>query len=581
MSASLVALRARAEAWIAQDPDEATRAALAALRDGADAAALADHVGSELVFGTAGLRGVLGPGPNRMNTAVVLRTSAGVVRHVLASTPRAAERGIVVGYDARRQSEAFAFSAACVFAAAGARVYLFDELTTTPLTSFAVSELGAAAGVMVTASHNPADYNGYKIYWEDGAQIIPPHDHAIARLIADGPGARDISTADLAEARALGTIVSVPSGVYPRYFAGISALAAKRHAPASPLRIVYTPLHGVGYPFARRALAEAGFQHVVPVPEQVEPDPLFPTTPFPNPEEPGVLALAMQLAEREAADLVLANDPDADRLAVAVPDERGKFVQLTGNQVGALLGHDLLAVSAPPHVPRFVVSTIVSSPMLAEIARALGVRYEETLTGFKWIVARAIEQERHGSRFVFGYEEALGYTVGDLVRDKDGVSAAVLFARLAAACKARGTTVLGYLDELYRLYGLHVSLQRNATMAGGGGGERAAAMMAQLRALPPTTIAELVVEDRRDYAAGGKLPPSDVLAYWLRGGTRVVVRPSGTEPKVKVYVDHREEVLADEPLSAAHQRAAARLLAVERDLPRALPGWPTVVVRPR
>ena len=574
MSVSVAALQARAQAWIAQDPDEVSRAELLAVSERADPAELADYVGSELSFGTAGLRGLLGPGPNRMNYAVVMRTSLGIAQQVTARTRGAEPRLVVIGHDARRQSPEFALIAARVFAAAGLRVLVFPALTSTPLVSFAVAEVGAAAGVMITASHNPADYNGYKVYGDDGAQIRAPLDLAIASAIASGPGASDIPLLELDEARRAGAIASLSPAVIERYFQGIAELARAHPAKPYPLRIVYTPLHGVGHPFASRALLEAGFADVRAVPEQVQPDGRFPSCRFPNPEEPGVLALALKLAQEAQADLVLANDPDADRLAVAVPDGQGGFVQLTGNQVGVVLGHFLLSAVPVPPASRFVVSTIVSSPMLGEIARVLGVRYEETLTGFKWIVARALEQERQGMRFVFGYEEAIGYTVGDLVRDKDGVSAAVMFARLCADCLARGTTVLGYLDELYRLYGLHISAQRNLSMTGGSAGERCAAMMKQLREEPPKTIGGFAVEARRDYAQGGKLPPSDVLSYWLHGGTRVVVRPSGTEPKVKIYIDHREEVAQGEPLALARARASARVLAVHNDLPRVLPGFP-------
>jgi phosphomannomutase len=561
-------LREQAESWLAADPDETTRAELAAILAQGDDAELVERFGASLEFGTAGLRGILGAGPNRMNRAVVIRTSLGFATYLMSQVKDAAERGIVVGYDARRMSRTFAEDAAGVFAALGVHVHWFGDIVPTPLVAFAVRTLGAAGGVMITASHNPAAYNGYKVYWSNGAQIVPPHDAGIAEAIGEAPPANAIARASIAAMRAAGSMGDLSGDVEARYIEGVCALTlAPDERP--PLSIVYTPLHGVGYAVLEKAMAAAGFGEVAGVQEQLAPDPGFPTTPFPNPEEAGVLDLALALARDRNADLVLANDPDADRLAVAVKNEGGQFVQLSGNQVGVLLGYYLLTEDRRKG-ERAVISTIVSSPMLGEIARHLGVHYEETLTGFKWIATRAIELEKQGQRFVFGYEEALGYTAFDLVRDKDGISAAVLFAELAAVCKERGTTVLEHLATLYRRFGFHASAQRSITAKGTEGVARIARIMADLRREPPRRIADRNVLERRDYATRTRVwfdgqsqsmsaPSSDVLGYDLEGESRVIIRPSGTEPKLKVYFDHRERVAENEPLALAEERARRAL----------------------
>jgi phosphomannomutase len=576
-------LRSLAVSWLEGDPDEGTRNELMGILGRRDRDELVERFGESLTFGTAGLRGLLGAGPNRMNRVVVIGTSLGLVRTILAEVPRAAERGIVVGYDARHKSEVFARDAAGVFAAAGVKVHWFEEVATTPLTAFAVAHLGAAAGVMVTASHNPADYNGYKVYGPNGAQIVPPRDETIARAIAAAPAANLVPRFSFDEASAKGFIAVISDDVTRAYLSGVTGLLRAREV-RPPLRIVYTPLHGVGYALAVRAFAAAGFSDVSSVPEQTQPDPTFPTVRFPNPEERGALDLAIAHARRTGADLVLANDPDADRLAVAVKDEKGVFVQLSGNQVGVLLGHYVITQD-PRRDARAVITTIVSSPMLGEMARELGVHYEETLTGFKWIATRAMELEMLGTRFVFGYEEALGYSVGDLVRDKDGVSAAVLFAELAAVCRAQGTSVLAYLADLHRRFGYFASAQRNIVLEGTAGAAKIAAMMAELRAHPPDAIAGRAVEERRDYATGEiaradgpvtklTLPPSNVLSYRLEGGARIVIRPSGTEPKLKYYIDHREGVSAEEPLGVAEERATAAIATVDSAVAALLRGAP-------
>jgi phosphomannomutase len=562
-------LRARVQRWMADDPDPAARDELAALLASPDLAAtdLADRFAGALEFGTAGLRGVIGAGPNRMNRAVVARTTWGLAQEVLASVPDAAERGVVVGGDARRMSRELAEDTAAILADAGLKVRLFAAPVPTPLVGFAVKRSGAAAGVVITASHNPPEYNGYKVYWQNAAQIVPPVDARIAAAIARAPAARLVPRPPLDELRARGRVVEAGADIERAYLDAIGALAVHPTEGKRDLSIVYTPMHGVGDSLARRALAEARFANVASVLEQQKPDGAFPTVAFPNPEEPGAMDHAFALARARRADLVLANDPDADRLAAAVPRGDG-YQQLTGNQLGILLGHYLLTEKKVTR-PRAVLASIVSSPLLGRIAADLGVRYEETLTGFKWIANRAIELEREGFEFVFGYEEALGYCVGDVVRDKDGISAALLAAEVAAVLRARGRTYADELDAIARRWGMFTSSQVNVTRRGASGTAAIRAMMDALRASPPrrigddevTTLSDYEARTRTDARTGATaplaLPKSNVLTFDLASGSRVIARPSGTEPKAKFYFDVREAVRDGEPIADAATRAAA------------------------
>jgi phosphomannomutase len=563
-------LLARATRWVQEDPDPETAAELGALIERGDLKELADRMAGPLEFGTAGLRGVLGAGESRMNRAVVLRTTAGLGVQLLASRPEVRREGVVVGYDGRRMSREFALDAARTLAAQGIPVHLFPALCPTPLVAFAVLDRKAAAGVMVTASHNPPEYNGYKVYGANGAQIVPPQDAEIAAAIAAVGPAREVPLADEQEARRAGLIRAVGADLIERYLT--ATLALQRDLRGRDLvRIVYTPLHGTGDRLARELLARAGFSRVWSVAEQQEPDGNFPTVAFPNPEEKGALDLAFALAAREDATLVLANDPDADRLAAAVPDGRGGFRQLTGNELGALLGEYVLQHGEGAR--RLVVTTIVSSPMLKQIAAQLGVQYGEVLTGFKWITNLAMDREAAGSSsFAFGYEEALGYTVGTAVRDKDGLSAALVFAELAAAAAAEGRTVLDELERLGRTYGLFVSAQRNVTRKGAAGAAEIGAILDRLRSSTPRAIGGLAVRSLADVLRGVRvvdghdepleLPASNVLIFELEGGARVVARPSGTEPKIKYYFDLREQVQPGEPFPEARARAEARLTSL-------------------
>jgi phosphomannomutase len=559
---------ATAKKWLSDDPDPVTRAATEALLAAGDVAAIADHFGSRLEFGTAGLRGALGPGPNRMNRALVRRVAAGLADYLLATFPDAAERGAVVGYDGRRGSREFAEDSACVLAGRGLPVHLYDRVSPTPELAFAVTYTGAVAGVMVTASHNPPQDNGYKVYGPNGAQVIPPHDAGISAAVDRIADLSGIRVPALTALQGYGLVVDVAPEVRAAYVDAVLKLRVRPDAASAGLSVVYTALHGVGKDLLDVVTRAAGYSGIHVVPEQAEPDGSFPTVTFPNPEEKGALDLATALAKKVGADLIVANDPDADRLAVAVKVGEG-YRQLTGNEVGALLGAELLA--HPGADKPLLATTIVSSTLLSRIAAKAGATYKETLTGFKWIAHQALDHEAKGGRFVLGFEEALGYSSGPVVRDKDGVSTALLLLDLASGLKRESRTLLDALADLYRIHGVHGSAQKNLTLPGADGAARIRAMMEALRASPPTAIAGRAVVRVTDVAKGTQtdvgtgavspidLPKSNVLAFSLADGSRVLARPSGTEPKIKFYFEAVAPMGADEPLTAAEARIAGVL----------------------
>ena len=539
------ALRARVEEWRADDPDEETRSELAALLAAAEhdedaAAELTDRFDGRLEFGTAGLRGEVAAGPNRMNRAVVIRAAAGLAAYLIDKDQQGR---VVVGYDARRKSDVFAADTADVLKAAGHEPLLLPRPLPTPLLAFAIRHLGCVAGVMVTASHNPPRDNGYKVYLGDGSQIVPPADVQIS--------ARIDAVASVAQVPREGGWRVLGDEVQEDYLAAVAALPD----PTSPRDIVtvYTPLHGVGDETVQKAMQRAGFDAPVAVPEQAAPDGSFPTVSFPNPEEPGAMDLAMALADAEGADIVVANDPDADRCAVAVPTVQG-WRMLRGDEVGALLADHLLRRG----VRGVFATTIVSSSLLSRMAGMHGVGYEETLTGFKWI--------GRVPGLAFGYEEALGYCVApDLVRDKDGVSALLRVVELAAELKAEGRTLLDRLDEIAARYGVHATDQLSVRVTDLSEISKA---MERLRTTPPRSLGGFAVEQIDDLTSGGPLPPTEGLRYRLAEGGRVVVRPSGTEPKLKAYLEVVIPV-EDDDVAAARISAAGRLDAIRSDLARA------------
>jgi phosphomannomutase len=571
---------ALARDFLVDDPDADSRAVLADIVSRAergDARALADledRFRAPLAFGTAGLRGAIGPGLGRMNRVTVLRAAHGFGTYLLENAPlgvSARTRGVVIGFDGRRMSRRFAEDTASVLAGLGIPAHVFCEPVPTPMLAFAVTHLGAAGGVVVTASHNPPEDNGYKVYLADGAQIIPPHDAHIADAIARAPRIADMVRPAPHDAYVSGLRHLVDDGVERAYLDAVRRDALHKFAAKTPLRIVYSAMHGVGHRFVIRALNDAGFHGVAVVCEQADPDGTFATVRFPNPEEDGALDRAYALADETQAEIVVANDPDADRLAVAVRGSDGKWARLSGNAVGVLLGADAIAHADTGDAKKLVITTLVSSTMLSRIARDEGALYEETLTGFKWIASRALAREKSGVRFVFGYEEALGYSVGPLVRDKDGVSAIVRFVELTAHLKSQGQSLHDALDLLAVKHGFSQDLQWSVTLPGVLGRARIDDTMALLRRNPLTDIGGSRVVRTRDLAQpDDDSPPADVLAFTTEDGLRLTVRPSGTEPKIKFYVEAAERVTDRAGLDGARARVMARLQDVKAHLTKAL-----------
>ncbi len=555
--------REEIERWITDDPDETTAAEIQALLDQADAGSeaaaedLADRFAGSLTFGTAGLRGHLGGGPNRMNRAVVLRAAAGLMKFLQQKLPDGYT--VVVGYDARYGSRQFALDTAAVAEANGGHALIFDSALPTPLTAFALRHLDADAAVMVTASHNPPEDNGYKVYLGgrviqdsgQGAQIVPPYDQEIFAAIQSVPSVASI-------ARAESGWEWLGSELVDRYLARIQELV--QPGPRD-LRIVVTSMHGVGGETMLAALDRLGFTDVTAVPEQQQPDPDFPTVAFPNPEEPGALDLAMALAARLDADIILANDPDADRSSAAIPDPSapGGWRQLSGNEVGGLLGEQTAAELAGQS-EAVLANSLVSSRLLSRIAARYGLQHRRTLTGFKWI--------SRVPGLVYGFEEALGYCCDpNYVRDKDGISASSRLAALAAQLKADGSSIQEMLDRQAREYGLHatapltIRVDDLSLIAQG---------MANLRAQGIQTIAGSPVVETVDLATGSdELPPTDGLLYLTEAGDQVVVRPSGTEPKLKCYIESIVPVEGDD-VASARAVASERLEAIKVDMRAAM-----------
>ena len=551
--------------WIADDPDPVTAAELEALLDAQDWDELESRFTGLLQFGTAGLRGALAGGPARMNRAVVIRAAKGLVDFLREAVGTGRAPRLVIGFDARHNSEVFARDTAAVATAAGLETFLLPRPLPTPVLAFAVRHLEADGGVMVTASHNPPQDNGYKVYLGGevveeagrGVQIVPPFDSQIARRIAAVRAVADVP-------RAESGWTELGEEILEEYLTGVSGLS---DGGSRDLSIVLTPLHGVGGGVVVDALRRVGFTDVHVVPEQAEPDPEFPTVVFPNPEEPGAIDLAVGLAREVGADLVIANDPDADRCALAVHDPRlGDWRMLHGDELGALLGAEVARRVTATGAPSSAVlaSSIVSSRLLGRIAAAAGLEHRQTLTGFKWI-ARV-------PGIAFGYEEAIGYCVApELVRDKDGVSAAVVAAQLASRLKTEGRTLVDALDDLARRHGLYLTDQLSARFTDLA---QIGATMARVLGSPPTTLLGSPVVEAVDLTLGTDeerlgLPPTEGLRLVAEDGTRVIVRPSGTEPKVKSYLEVVQPLdpdASDDDVTTARAAARSRLEALKDEL---------------
>ncbi|MEL6114781.1 phospho-sugar mutase [Photobacterium sp. SP02] len=549
--------------WLKRDPDPATRDELQNLIDAGNEQELTERFSGRLAFGTAGLRGIVGAGPNRMNRLVIQETATGLGQYLQQTVPQATQQGVVIGYDGRPDSKTFAHDAASVLTAQGIKVYLTVTVAPTPLVAYGVTALKAAAGIVVTASHNPPAYNGFKVYWGNGAQIITPHDKGIAAAI-DKAAIQPLDLMDLNEAQSQGLLVWLDDEFYNDYRASIKQSALlQNHAKPDAVSIAYTAMHGVGAQMAETLLADAGFTHVYSVAAQREPDGTFPTVNFPNPEEPGAMDLVIAEAEKHQATLACANDPDADRFAVAVRTPEGQYKMLTGDQVGVLLGHYLLTRANPE--TSLVGTTIVSSSLLQKVASRVGADYYQTLTGFKWLTNIAMEKQREDSCFLFAYEEALGYTVGNMVWDKDGLSAMLAFAQMTAELTSQGRTVWDQLEAIYREHGLYVNSQVSIALS-----PNSPPIGDTLRQQPPEEIAGrkvVRIDDLKSstrYKADGSvetidLPASDVLIYFLEDDSRVVVRPSGTEPKLKCYYEVVEVIDQIDTLEHAYQRAQSSM----------------------
>ncbi|MCG9649235.1 phospho-sugar mutase [Vibrio brasiliensis] len=527
--------------WLEKDPDPQTREELQHLIDQQALADLEDRFSQRLEFGTAGLRGKVGCGPNRMNRLVIQETATGLGHYLIEQVENAKTRGVVIGYDGRTDSRQFAHDTASVLTSLGIKVFLTHAVAATPIVAFGVKHFNAAAAVVVTASHNPPEYNGFKVYWENGAQIIPPHDSGIAAEI-DIAATKPIPLMSLSDAETNGLLEWLKDDYYQTYRQTMNDNPLlNNHTQPDSIAVAYTAMHGVGAEMAETLLADAGFNKVYSVAEQREPDGTFPTVNFPNPEEAGAMDMVVALAKEHGAELACANDPDADRFAVAVRKPDGDYQMLTGDQVGTLFGHYLLSQSdsATP----LVGNTIVSSTLLDKVAQAHGAQYYQTLTGFKWLTNVAMQKQTDEQPFLFAYEEALGYTVGNKVWDKDGLSALVAFAQLTAELKSQGKTIWDQLEALYRQHGMYLNAQRSIALD-----PKSPPVGDKLRANPPTMIAGSKVEVTQDlktqtkrFADGTEqridLPASDVLIYHLSCGARVIVRPSGTEPKLKCYYE--------------------------------------------
>lgn len=535
-----------AREWAEGDPDPSTSSELLDIIESGDSEALQAAIGGTLEFGTAGIRAEVGAGSNRMNRAVVIKTTRGLADFLLGGSDTEPEGPVVVGFDARPSSRQFAQDTVGVLAAAGISVVYFEEVTPTPLVAFAAKVLGACAAVVVTASHNPPADNGYKVYDSNAAQIISPTDTDIAAAIASTGPAKEIPLIVDVFAGSHPLVRRAPESILEQYWEEVSRYRACM--PSETLRIVYTPLHGVGGSTVVDLFSRTVHSDFHVVESQFAPDGTFPTVAFPNPEEPGALDLALEKAGEIGAGLVIGNDPDADRLAGAVAD--GDTWRLfTGNELGVILGSHLLENPPATMAKRpITANSVVSSPMLADIASAYGAEHLVTLTGFKWIINAALAAESEGAaEFLFGYEEALGYSVGRTVRDKDGMAAAVLLADIAALQSENGLTLLDLLHDLWRRYGLWVSTQKSLVRPGEQGQGEIVRAVEAIAQNPPQAVGDAKVVGMVDYRVGAEdRPPwlgaQPLIQLDLKGG-RILARPSGTEPKLKIYVDLREDVL--------------------------------------
>ncbi len=564
--------------WLAAPQlSDAERAELTAIAG--DEKEIESRFFDQLSFGTAGLRGIMGTGLNRMNVHVIRHATQAFAQVILAESPEAPAKGVAICHDCRNHSREFALAAACVMAANGIRVRLFEDLRPTPELSFAVREYGCQAGINVTASHNPKEYNGYKVYWEDGAQLPPEHAEKIAAAMRELDVFDGVKTMDYAAAERVGLVTLMGAETDEKFLANVMGQVNDRAAVekvADAFRMVYTPFHGCGYKLIPEALRRLGMKHVICVPEQMVIDGNFPTVESPNPENPEGFYLAVDIAKREGADFILGSDPDADRIGIMVNTGGGDYAVLTGNQTGVLMLDYLIgarkrAGNLPEHP--VALKTIVTTEMARAVAEANGVACYDTFTGFKFMAQKKDRLESAGEgKVIFSYEESYGYMIGDYVRDKDAVTATVVATEMAAWYAGQGMTLYDALQALYKKYGWYGEKTLNLVMPGLDGLRKMDALMKNLRATPLTEIAGTAVTARKDYADGTltdtatgaveqmELVGSNVLKYRLADGTDIVVRPSGTEPKVKVYILAKGTDPADRDQRVARYAAWAETL---------------------
>ena len=560
-----------AEEYTGLERNESFRSEVTELIKNSEFDELNDRFFKQLDFGTGGIRGVIGGGYNRINPYIIQKTTQGLANYIITAVENG-KGSVVIGYDSRRYSDLFAKEAALVLCANNIKVYLFTSLRPTPEISFAIRQLGSTAGIVLTASHNPAEYNGYKVSWSDGGQIVAPHDKLIIEEVKKASEIRMMSEED---AVAKGLLEYIDSEVDEKYLEMVKNCFIRKdlvREKGRELKIVYTPLHGAGRVPVEKALSEAGID-VITVPEQAEPDGNFPTVEFPNPEEASAMKMAVALAKKEKADLVMGTDPDSDRIGIAVPSGKGdEYILINGNQLGSMLAHYILSsLDESGKIPEkgAVVKTIVTTELQRKIGESFGVRVYDVLTGFKWIAKLIADFDKTGEKYIFGGEESYGFLVSDKVRDKDAVSAAALTAEMALYNFAEGRSVLEYLDSIYEKYGYYKEGLISKTFKGEKGLKIMSSLMENLRNNPPETLGGIRTDEVRDYEKdvvreGLTLPRSNVLQYSLEDGSLVTVRPSGTEPKIKFYISCCEE--ADMGLDKAREKADRKVSEITEDI---------------
>lgn len=559
------AIRSKAEVWTREPHDAETRQAVQAMLDNTDPTQLMEAFHQDLEFGTGGMRGIMGPGTNRMNAAVVAMATQGLADYLAAEC--SGDIAVAIAHDSRHRSDEFTRVAAEVLAGNGMKAHVFDGLRPTPELSFAIRQLGCQAGIVITASHNPKEYNGYKVYWGDGGQIVPPHDKGIISRVRAVEGLGAVKRAGATDP----LIQTMGTEIDRDYYAAIAGHRLDKGLceEGSDLGIVYSPLHGTGAVSMAPALSACGFRNVEVLEAQATPDGAFPTVDSPNPEEASALRMALDRAEESGADLVLATDPDSDRVGAAVRDASGQFRLLNGNEMASLLVHYVLRTKADRGELKegdFVARTIVTTRLISEIAEAFDIPVAETLTGFKWIAAEILAREGQG-HFLVGGEESYGYLIGDEVRDKDAIAAAAMIAEMAHVEWRRGRTLLDRLRDLHRHYGMYrealVSLKRGGIQ----GAEEIRAMMTGFRTTPPATLGGEAVVEVRDHLEGWNgMPASNVVQFLTEQGALVTARPSGTEPKIKFYFSVRGEWLEGTSYDDAWQVLGDLIAAMGRDL---------------